>query len=47
MARSGMIWRAAGYFITTVTIAGWLAGLANWMRTHRWNTYPDGYAYPD
>jgi hypothetical protein len=34
--RSGMIWRAAGYFITAVTIAGWVAVLAYWLYEHGW-----------
>ena len=38
--RSGMIWRAAGYFITAVTIAGWLAVLAYWMHLHGWIHIP-------
>jgi hypothetical protein len=38
--RSGMMWRAAGYFITAVTIAGWLAVLAYWMHLHGWIHIP-------
>ena len=34
--RSNMMWRAAGYFITAVTIAGWVVVLAYWLNTHGW-----------
>ena len=34
--RSRMMWRAAGYFITAVTIGGWVAVLAYWMHMHGW-----------
>ena len=30
------MWRAAGYFITAVTIAGWVAVLAYWLYEHGW-----------
>jgi hypothetical protein len=30
-----MMWRAAGYFITAVTIAGW-AVVAYWLNEHGW-----------
>jgi len=33
---SKMMWRAAGYFITAVTIAGWVAVLAYWLNVHGW-----------
>ena len=34
--RSKMMWQAAGYFITAVTIGGWVAVLAYWMHMHGW-----------
>ena len=30
------MWRAAGYFITAVTVAGWVAVLAYWLYEHGW-----------
>ena len=32
---SEKMWRAAGYFITAVTIAGW-AVVAYWLNEHGW-----------
>jgi len=31
-----MMWRAAGYLITAVTIAGWAVVLAYWLHIHGW-----------
>ena len=41
--RSKMMWRAVGYFITAVTIGGWMAVLAYWMHIHGW-IHIDGLA---
>ena len=37
---SEKMWRAAGYFITAVTIAGWAAVLAYWLHLHGWIPIP-------
>ena len=30
------MWRAVGYFITAVTIAGWAVVIAYWLHMHGW-----------
>jgi hypothetical protein len=37
---SEKMWRAVGYFITAVTIGGWVAVLAYWMHIHGWIHLP-------